>query len=224
MQKKLLLVLAGIVASFQLVFSQVVSEKKELALFSLSYYGWDIPQPVLGAVDDAVKDVFVNIGRFSVIGMSYRLDADDVNDFIGHIKRFKEQQLEIPESVRLGEETFTEADFNRITGSFLVVIPTVSFYSNDYNEDDDQYEAELQTGFTFINIETYETVAFLSISTIGSGDTALEAAKDAADYIPLQLAFEVKSVDEFKLKTGVLEITGNRVLLELGKDMGIKVG
>ena len=224
MQKKVLLIAAAIFCSLQFAVSQEVSEKKELAVFSLSYYGWDIPKGVLGAVDDAVKDVFVNLGRFNVIGMSYRLESDEVSAFIDQIKKVKEQQIEIPEGVRLGEETFTEADFNRLVGSFIVVIPTVTFYRSDYNEDDSDYESEIQTSFSFINIETYETIGQFSIDTIGSGDSSLEAAKEAADYIPMQLAFEIKNIDAFQLKTGVLEITGSRILFELGKDMGIKVG
>ena len=224
MRNKVLISLFLVICAAGSLFSQNVSEKKEIAVFALAYSGWDIPSGVLGAVDDAVKEVFVNLGRFEVIGMTYRLEEGEVTAFIDKIKSVKEENLEIPEGVRLGEETFTESDFNRLTGSFIVVIPTVSFYRVDYDDDDDVYEAEVQASFTFINVEEYKTIAQFSVDAIGSGDSSMEAAKDAVDFIPVQLAYEIKNVDEFQLKTGLLEIKGRRVLLELGKNMGIKVG
>ena len=51
------------------VFSQEISEKQDLAVFKLSYYDYDIPRGALGSIDEELKAVFINIGRFRVIGM-----------------------------------------------------------------------------------------------------------------------------------------------------------
>jgi hypothetical protein len=44
------------------------------------------------------------------------------------------------------------------------------------------------------------------------------------DGIASRLTYEVRKIPEFQLKTGVLEVRGSEVVLELGRDMGIKAG
>ncbi|HKK65046.1 MAG TPA: hypothetical protein VJ967_04260, partial [Clostridia bacterium] len=131
--------------------AQEVSEKKDIAVFNLSYSDYSIPSGALGLVDQSIQNVFIDLGRFNVLGMKYRLNSNEIDEFISKIKELKQENVEIPEAVRLGEETFTEADFNKLVGSFIVVVPVVSYY-NVYQEGDD-YEAELQTSFTFIKVD-----------------------------------------------------------------------
>lgn len=52
-----------------------VSEKKELAIFSLGYYGWNIPLETLGTIDIDIQRVFVDLGRFTIIGMQQRFSS-----------------------------------------------------------------------------------------------------------------------------------------------------
>ena len=202
---------------------QEISEKKEIAVFSLSYYDWTIPPGTLGLVDEQIKSVFVNLGRFDVIGMTYRLESSDVSGFIETIKEYKERNLEIPESVRLGKEAFTEADFNRLVGSFIVVVPVLSYFEVR-RTDDGSIQAELRTSFTFINIEQSKTFAHVTVETAGSGTDAREAVGNASDAIPLQLTYEIRKLSEFQLKTGIIDIMRGEVLIEFGSDMGVKVG
>jgi hypothetical protein len=44
------------------------------------------------------------------------------------------------------------------------------------------------------------------------------------DGIAMQLTYEIRKIPEFQLRTGVLEVRGREVVLELGRDMGIKLG
>ena len=223
MKKRLLLVIVVLVLIWPLG-AQEVSERKEIAVFALNYYDWSISPDALGLVDGQISNVFVNIGRFDVIGMTYRLDAGDVNSFIAEIRKYKQENVEIPREVRLGEVTFTEADFNRLTGSFIVVVPVLSGYSNN-QVDVDSWEAVLTTSFSFINVETLTTFAFVNVETTGTGENPQEALRNAADYIAPQLEFEVRSIPEFTLKTGVVEVLPfDTILLQFGRNMGVQKG
>ncbi|RKX75739.1 MAG: hypothetical protein DRP87_13840 [Spirochaetes bacterium] len=203
--------------------SQEVTEKKEVAVFALSYYDWSIPSGALGMVDDEIKKVFVQLGRFDIIGMPYRLSSEDINDFINRIRRTKEDNIEIPEEVRLGEEVFTERDFNRLVGSFIVVIPVMSYYNLTRTKGGD-YIAEIQTSFTFVNVEELKTIAGFSLRTTGIDDTPRSAVRKAVDDIPVQLTYEIRKIPEFQLKTGIIEVMGRDVLIEFGRNMGVKKG
>ena len=205
------------------MLGQEISEKKEIAIFSLSYTDWSIPDGALGLVDQSVQNVFINLKRFDIIGMSYRLDAGDISGFIDEIKKVKESNIEVPEAVRLGEQTFTEADFNKLVGSFIIVIPVMSYYEVAA-DDGGGYTAEIQTSFTFINVEEGKAFASFQVDTTGSDETAKAAVKNAVDAMPIQLSYEVRKIPEFQLKSGILDVNGREILIELGANMGIKPG
>ncbi|MFW5711944.1 MAG: hypothetical protein ACOCW5_02760 [Spirochaetia bacterium] len=204
------------------VGAQEISEKKDIAVFSLSYSDYSIPSGALGLVDQSIQNVFIDLGRFNIIGMKYRLESNDIDEFISKIKELKQENVEIPEKVRLGEETFTEADFNQLVGSFIVVVPVMSYY-NVYEEGND-YEAEIQTSFTFIKVDTAETFASFQIDTSASGENSRDAVKRAVDMIPIQLQYELRSVPEFQLKTAIVDVVGNEYIMEFGSNMGVQIG
>ena len=205
------------------VYGQEASEKREIAIFALSYSQWKIPPGSLSLVDSQIKDVFINLGRFTILGMSYRLESENIQDFVAKIKELKEQNVEIPETVRFGQAVLTEADFNQLVGSFIVVIPTVSFYQAARKESGD-HTAELKVGFTFIDVENAEAVRHVDVETQGQGNSPQLALRDAAVDIATDLQFELRSIPEFQLKTGIIEIDGGNVLLEFGRNMGVMRG
>lgn len=223
MLKKILIIIFLISICFTFVYGQEVSEKKEIAIFSLSYSDWSIPDGALGLVDQSIQNVFINLKRFDIIGMSYRLDSGDITSFIEEIQKVKESNIEVPEAVRLGEQTFTEADFNKLVGSFIIVVPVMSYYEV-LSDDDGGYSAEIQTSFTFINVEEGKAFASFQIDTTGSDDSSRGAVKNAVDSLPLQLSYEVRKIPEFQLKTGIIDVNGKEVLIELGSNMGIMLG
>ena len=223
MLKKILIILFLIMICLSFSFGQEISEKKEIAIFGLSYTDWSIPDGALGLVDQSIQNVFINLKRFDIIGMSYRLDAGDISGFIEEIKKVKESNIEVPEAVRLGEQTFTEADFNRLVGAFIIVVPVMSYYEVAI-DDGGGYTAEIKTGFTFINVEEGKAFASFQVDTTGSSDTSKAAVKSAVDAMPIQLSYEIRKIQEFQLKSGILDVSGKEVLIELGANMGIKLG
>ncbi len=202
---------------------QEVTEKRDIAVFGLEYAGYKIPSTALSLVDGQIRDVFINLGRFNVIGMSYTIDTGSVDQFIRKIKEVKQQNTEIPETVRLGQEAFTEADFNRLVGAFIVVIPSVSFYETE-RTDSGNYRTEIETTFTFVNVEKAETMSFFDISTSAVDESLQDSVREAAEDIAPQLTFELRSIPEFTLKTGIIDIDGPNVLLEFGRNMGVQRG
>ncbi len=224
MAKKALFFVLLIGIGGSLITAQEVSEKKEIAVFALSYYDWKVPSQALGMVDEQIKNVFVNIGRFKILGMNYRLSSGGVNQFISKIREFKEQNVEIPEEVRLGQEAFTEADFNQLINSFIIVIPVMSYYDLAVDRDGD-YRAEMRVSFTLVDVQNIETMAHFTIETDGYSINADEAIKRAVDEIPIQLEYEIRKIPEFQIKTGIVDILSRReIVIQFGEDMGIKKG
>ena len=203
--------------------AQQVTEKKDIAVFRLSYYRWDIPNAVLGGIDEEIRAVFINIGRFNVIGMTQRLEPGELNEFIDRIKRYKEERVDIPEEVQMGREFFTQADFDRLVGSFIVVVPSVASYIL-VREKDGTYSCKLKTSFTFLNVEEGTAFAQAFVDTEGSESDPDSAVREALDAIAPRLTFEIRKISAFQLRTGVLEVGRGEVILELGRDMGIKLG
>ena len=68
------------------------------------------------------------------------------------------------------------------------------------------------------------TFASFQIDTSASGDNAKQAVKNAVDMIPMQLQYELRSIDEFKLKTGIIDIVGSEYIMEFGRNMGVQIG
>lgn len=255
--KRSVIALVLILAAVTAVVGQEFSERKEIAIFQLSYYGQPAPpqepsitveakgkgggsvtielrgtgneqydqlfQRAFGAVDEEIRSVFINLGRFDVTGMTQRLTYDDVNDFIAALQEYKEAGAEMPEAVLLGQQAFTEADFRELVGGFIVVVPSVSWYDLA-RQDDGDYEATIETSFTFINVDDLSTLGQFFVETTGFDETPQEAVRDAVDGIATQLTFEIRSMEVFQLKTGIIDIAGREVTLEFGQNMGIRVG
>jgi hypothetical protein len=221
--RRVLSALLLVLGTASLASAQEVSRKKDIAVFRLSYYQWDIPESVLGGIDEELKGVFVNIGRFNVLGMTQRLEPGDLNEFIDKIQRYKQDRTEIPQEVQMGREFFTEADFERLVGSFVVVVPSVASYLLEVKPSG-EFHVSVKTSFSFVNVEQGTTFAQAFVETEGTAKSPEGAARGALDGIAMQLTYEVRKIPEFQLRTGVLEVRGRQVILELGRDMGIQVG
>ncbi len=205
------------------VYGQTVSEKKEIAVFNLGYHDWSIPQMALGSIDDQIRGVFINIGRFDVLGLTQRLESKDVGDFTEKIKDFKSRNVAIPERVLMGQEAFTERDWNRLVGAFLVVIPSVSFFNLEQAKDG-SYKATIKTSFTIVNVDEGKSSAQFFVETGGTDKNANKAIQSAIDAIPVFLTYELRKVPEFQIKSGIVQVMGRDIIFELGRNMGIVVG
>ncbi len=214
-----------LVAAATAAFGQPeVSEKKEIAIFSLGFYGWDIPQETLGTIDIDIQRVFLDLGRFTIFGMEKRFSTSDVDQFITILKQMKESTFVLPEKYQFGEAFLTEADFNRLVGSFIIAVPVVTSYNSQY-VDGKEWRTDIKTNVSFINVADGTMIGIANVETQGSSrETQYTSVKEAIDGIPMQLQYEIRKISQFQNVTRVLASGFGGVDIQLGSNMGIKKG
>lgn len=238
------------------VSAQSFSDRQEIAIFRLSYYGqpsYDPPPDVrveirgrrgslsfelrgtgnrsydelfaraIGAVDEEIRSVFVNLGRFDVIGMEQRLTQSTVDDFIAALSDYQAGTADVPEAVLLGQQAFTEEDFRELAGGFVVVVPSVSWYQLDRDREGN-YRAQMRTSFTFIDVADMRTFDQFFIETTGYADAPSDAVREAVGAVAGELSYRVRSMERFRISTGVLDVDGREVIVEFGRNMGLRPG
>lgn len=203
-----------------------VTGKKEIAVFSLGYQGWSIPQETLGSIDAGMRRVFADIGRFTVIGYSQRFTQGGMSQFIDLLKRAKQENFVMPEEYQFGEAFLTKAEFNRLVGSFIVAVPVVTSFSSSFNYKNSRYETAISADVTFLDMAEGGTVlAVAQVETSGtSKDSQRDSIASAVNSIPGELEFKVRSIEAFQLDTRILSVSGSEIRLQLGENMGIKKG
>jgi len=227
MKRRALFVVATLVlAVVSLSAAPTVSEKQDMAIFALGYYGWAIPQEALGNIDTEVQKVFVDLGRFNVIGMTERLSSGGLQQFIDTLKQAKQANFVMPDKYQFGEAVLTEAEFNKLLGAFIVAVPVVTNYNSFYNNKSFRYETQIKTDVTFIDVSAGgSTIGIAEIETQGTDkDNQAKSVANAIDAIPMQLQFEIRKIPAFQINTRVLAVAGPEVKLQLGQNMGIRKG
>jgi len=204
----------------------VVSEKQDIAIFALGYYGWSIPTQALASIDGQIQKVFSDLGRFTILGVSQRLSAGGLDRFIDIMKQAKQKTFVMPEKYQFGEAFLTEAEFNRLVGAFIVVAPVVTEFNSFYNTKNLQWETSLKTNVTFIDVASGGAViAIKSVSSTGTDkQNQFKSISSAIDSIPGQLQYEIRSIPQFQINTRILSASGSKVRLQLGANMGIRKG
>lgn len=217
----LILALSGSVSA-----QPVVSEKQDIAIFALGYYGWNIPGQALGSIDGEIQKVFSDLGRFTILGMSQRLSSGGLDQFIAAMRQSKQTSFVMPEKFQFGESFLTEAEFNRLVGAFIVVVPVVVEFNSFYDTKNLQYQTNIKTNITFIDVANNGSVlAVKTISSSGSHKTnQYESVSSAIGSIPSQLQFEIRSIPEFQINTRILTASSSSIRLQLGQNMGIRKG
>ncbi len=211
---------------FKLTAQPVISQKQDIAIFSLGYYGWNIPSQALGSIDGEIQKVFSDLGRFTILGVTQRFSSNDINSFIDTVKRSKQSDFTMPEKFQFGESFLTEGEFNRLTGAFIVVVPVVVEFNSYYDFENLKYKTSIKTNISFLDMAANGSLlAIKTIETSGSHDkNQFESIQSAISSIPPQLQFAVRSIPQFQINTRILSISGSTVRLQMGSDMGIQKG
>jgi len=218
-----------------LLFAQMVSEKKEIAVFRLSRSG-GVPSEIADRIDQRITAVITSFKRFNVIGMQYRLKTTDVSGFIDKIQETRETQSELPETVLSGEEAFTRADWERLTGAFLLFIPRLTAYDENiiYKQimvDDKKtvekfWEVKIEGSLTIIDVSGETGQRVIPLSALRTSKQYSYAVDGVIDDLAASVHTAIKFEPEFALTSGILAVDrqANTVTIELGKDIGIKEG
>ena len=120
------------IMSGRLLFPADVTEQQDIAIFGLTQYSYSIPDDVLVYADSSINHVFVNLKRFNVLGYgNYRMESKDIDDFIMRIRELRaDKALEAGTyDEKFGTVVIKGEDFDRIVGSFLIVIPSLANFS-----------------------------------------------------------------------------------------------
>jgi hypothetical protein len=212
-------------AAAALAAQPVVSEKKQIGIFALGYYGWSIPKETLGNIDLEIRKVFTDLGRFEIIPYGQSFSTGGVEQFIAAIKKSKEANFVMPAKYQFGEAILTEADFNKLLGAFIVATPVVGSFNSAFNQKSGNWETEIKTYVTFIDVAAGTTLAIAQVTSSGSDkQNQMKSIGSAIEGIPMQLQFEIRKIPAFQINTRVLTVNGREIKLQLGQNMGIKKG
>ncbi|MFH2114283.1 MAG: hypothetical protein ABIJ86_07240, partial [Spirochaetota bacterium] len=135
-----------------------------------------------------------------------------------------EANFVLPEKYQFGEEFLTEADFNKLTGAFIIAVPVVTSFNSQFVNNKD-WETDIKTNVSFIDVASGTLIGIADVETSGSSrETQYKSIQSAIDGIPMQLQFEIRKISAFQNVTRVLASSGGTVDMQLGKDMGVVVG
>lgn len=225
MRRILAALLLAAFALAPLAAQPTVSEKQDVAIFAMGYYGWNIPREALGSIDLEIQKVFLDLGRFTVIGYAQRFTATDVQAFTDALKKAKEANFVLPEKYQFGEAFLTAAEFEKLLGAFQVAIPVVVSFDSGYDKKNNRWETNIKTSVSFVDAGTGTLTGIADVQTSGTDKSSqLESIRSAIGGIPMELQFKIRSIPAFTLNTRVLASDGKEIKLQLGTNMGIKKG
>ncbi len=209
-------------------------EKKDVAVFSVYSEVMNIPSQVESGINQAVQSAFNEMKRFNVLfypGM--KLDVKYLEEFIEYIKQRKLEDVKGDDDPEFGNIVFDVNKIDDIASSFYIVIPNLSYFNEEYienyDEEDDEYTYEYKVyaniSLKIVNVETYEVIGDIYKEyEYTSDESFLEAEQDTISGIKYGIAYEIKNIEEFQLKTGVIKREGLTVYLDIGSEVGVKVG
>ena len=179
--------------------------------------------PAFAGVDDGIRAVLTNLGQYQTVALGYQLSSAGVFDFVQIFRHELNSAGGAPQQVRVGGTLFEAGDASRIEGSSVVVAPSVSEVRTT-RQADGQYDCDIITSFAFIALARPRPLARVSIDTHGIDRDADNALKEAVDAIPPRLGSVLDQVPYFRRNWGIIEVRGKEVVLELGRNAGVRRG
>jgi hypothetical protein len=242
--KRLLVVVSIVAGLFGISYGAdpEVSKKSEIAVFGV-YSSYNMPSAAVAYFDDQMIGVFNDLKRFKVIGFQYRMDTASADKFIKKIKDLKKENILNDKNLideDFGVVVIPAVDLEKMAKSFFIAIPMVSGWSVTKVQIEKKskdlkgnttskwvwvYKASVNVSIRLIDadgnlVDVYSKDQNYESET-GEQDAYQHAIKDAV----WGLTFFLRNMDQFKIKTKVLEVPGPGTLyMELGKDMGVKPG
>jgi hypothetical protein len=200
--------------------------REVVALFALGYSGRDIPLETLGAVDRAIRKVFLDFGRYTVVGMEQRLSSIGVAELVAAVGKAGNAGFVAPDEYRFGEALLTPAEFDGLLGASIIAIPVVVELDSFYAEAEGAWETDIKTSFTFISPGSGGAVlgaAEVFSSGIDESDQE-RSLSDAVENIPMRLQYELRKIGVFRTGARVLAVSGRDIELGLGRKAGVRKG
>jgi hypothetical protein len=234
MCKKLKISIAGMLflSLFQyLLHAQASTAEKNIIILKTSVGDVktpekDIKEP-LAEIETKAKQVFAGLSRFSLVPLGYTLTVQDIPLLLGKLKTYAGGKTEVPATVQVGETAFPRSDFSLLLKSYLIVIPVLTAFTIEelHNQGNQtKYKVSLAASYTIVNTEKATVVSNIPLESIGYDADKDRAVQDAVEDIPIQLTYEVRSLDIFSLEDRIVELMDPDVAIRLGKEKGVTVG
>ena len=203
--------------------AQTQTARGEVVLFSLDATRAGSDFAVFADTDGAIRDVLATIGQFQVTSMAYHLGGADLAEFVDAMRREANGSAYESAPLRVGGQLFGPADAARIKASSLVVIPSVADMKVT-REVTGLSACDVMTSFAFIALTRPHPLVRISIDTHGRDNDRAAAIKEAVEAIPPRLVSVLNEVPYLRSNWGIIDVRGNEVVLELGRDAGIRRG
>ncbi len=186
----------------------------------------DVKEP-LGLIETKAKQVFSGLSRFNLVPLGYALSYQDIPPLLEKLKIFESGKTEVPNTVQVGETSFSHADFTLLLKSYLIVIPMLTAFTiEELNNQGGQtnYKVGITVTYTIVNAENATVIANIPLESMGYDADKDRAVDDAVEDIPIQLTYEVRSLDIFSLEDRIVELMDPDVAIRLGREKGVAVG
>ncbi|MBN1798638.1 MAG: hypothetical protein JW822_08665 [Spirochaetales bacterium] len=234
MGKKLKISFAGVmIISFchYVLHADPMYDTNDIIIFSTYIGDISSPEPELDTtvklLRQKVYEVFLGLSGFDVRLMDYYLAYQDLMLFLTQLKEYTADPEAIPAHVEIGDTVISQQDFRHIISSYLLVIPMLtSFTIEEVNKEEmrSKYKVFVSITYTIVNTEKGTILDTIVLESVGYDEEKDRALDDAMEDIPIQLAYEVRSLDIFSLMDRIVEIIDPDVVIKLGKDKGVSVG
>jgi hypothetical protein len=214
-----------------------VSEERDIAIFGLSSGEISVPEELIVYAESSIANEFIELKRFNVLGYeNYKLEEEDVAAFIDRVRELQAEKAkeEGTYDEKFGTVVIKGEDFDRIVGSVLIVIPSVSEFSKSrvripiITEEIISYiwkdEVNITLDLTFVNVRTGVREESLRIAGTAQAQDMNRAATLAVNNAVSGLAHKLKQIESFKIRSGVVKVQGDRVFFELGSSIGVEAG
>jgi len=240
MKKILISLLLAFSVTIGVIYSQEVSQRKDIAVMQV-YSSYNIPDAAYMYFDDALISILSRMKRFQVIGYHYRLDNNSAETFIKKVQEAKKQAaLQNPQyfDADLGVAVIPASEMEKLANSFFVFIPSITGYSTkEYKIKIEQkkgnrivvdfvteYQADVSVSIKTITADGNLMDTYMRSESKKSRTSAIDAYQQAALAALSGIEFHLRNVEEFKIKSKVLQVKDDLVYLELGRNLGIKPG
>ncbi|MGA2764909.1 MAG: hypothetical protein ABSG17_16290 [Spirochaetia bacterium] len=195
----------------------------EIVLLSLDIARAGEASASFAGIDNEIHDVFDNLGRFQVIALPYHVGDADLAGFVSDMQRFKNGAPGTGETIRVDGQVLDPADVSRMAASRVIVAPSVVDVRIT-SDKEGRFAADVVTSFAFIAAGRPRPSVRISIDSHGEDKDETVALKEAIDAIPPRLTLEISRVPYLYANRGILDVRGSEVVLDLGRDDGVRRG
>lgn len=222
-----------------------ISEQQEIAIFA-SYYTWDIPPNIVNKLDDGIVNLFATMRRFKVKGYEFRFSEGNLEKFLARIKELQEQKITSAEQFvdpKWGTITLTPEMLEKLVNSYSIVIPNIKSFGIETRYDKDgkpYYEVTMGLSLKFFDPSEGEVFHVIDVKTTVSGQssplieaitgikgrnlTREETINEAVDKIIDEVNYQIRGIEKFKLYTTIVDVSGGKYFIELGRNYDIYPG